>query len=90
LHFWFNHIFIDEISTSICIASINDVQNALYWTESESECIEISELKQDEVEFISKSQEVQRQTHADISNIEQSAKTLNSIQKIKISHFKKS
>jgi len=90
LHFWSNHIFIDEISTSICIASINDVQNALYWTESESECIEISELKQDEVEFISKSQEVQRQTHADISNIEQSAKTLNSIQKIKISHFKKS
>ncbi len=46
----------------------------LYWIKSRSERIEISELKRDEVEFISKSQEVQRQTHADISNIEQSAK----------------
>ncbi len=46
----------------------------LYWIESRFECIEISELKRDEVEFTSKSQEVQRQTHADILNIEQSAK----------------
>ncbi len=46
----------------------------LYWIESRSECIEISELKRDEGEFILKSQEVQRQTHADILNIEQSAK----------------
>ncbi len=46
----------------------------LYRIESRSERIEISELKRDEDEFISKSQEVQRQTHADISNIEQSAK----------------
>ena len=46
----------------------------LYWIESKSECIEISELKRDKDEFISKSQKVQRQTHADILNIEQSAK----------------
>ncbi len=46
----------------------------LYWIESRSEHIKISELKWDEDEFISKSQEVQRQTHADILNIEQSAK----------------
>ncbi len=46
----------------------------LYRIESRSECIKISELKQDEEELILKSQEVQRQTHADISNIEQSAK----------------
>jgi len=48
----------------------------LHWIESRSECIEISELKRDEVEFTSKSQEVQRQTHADILNIEQSAKNI--------------
>jgi len=46
----------------------------LYWIESRSERIEISELKQDEDKFILKSQEVQRQTHANILNIEQSAK----------------
>jgi len=46
----------------------------LYWIESKSECIEISELKRDEDELILKNQEVQRQTHADILNIEQSAK----------------
>ncbi len=46
----------------------------LYQIESRFECIKISELKQDEVEFILKSQEVQRQTHADILNIEQSVK----------------
>ncbi len=46
----------------------------LYRIESRSERIEISELKRDEDEFILKSQEVQRQTHADILNIEQSAK----------------
>ena len=46
----------------------------LYWIESRSERIEISELKRDEDEFILKSQEVQRQTHVDILNIEQSAK----------------
>ncbi len=46
----------------------------LYWIEPRSECIEISELKQDKDEFILKSQEVQRQTHVDILNIEQSAK----------------
>ena len=45
----------------------------LYWIESRSECIEISELKQDEGEFILKGQEVQRQIHANILNIEQSA-----------------
>ena len=48
----------------------------LYWIESRSECIEISELKWDEDEFILKSQEVQRQTYADILNIEQSAKNI--------------
>jgi len=32
----------------------------LYWIEFKSECIEISELKQDKDEFILKSQEVQR------------------------------
>ena len=32
----------------------------LYWIESRFECIEISELKQDEDKFILKSQEVQR------------------------------
>ncbi len=32
----------------------------LYWIESRFECIEISELKQDEDELILKSQEVQR------------------------------
>ncbi len=46
----------------------------LYWIECRSECIKISELKQDEDELILKSQEVQRQTHANILNIEQSAK----------------
>jgi len=46
----------------------------LYQIESKFECIEISELKRDEEELILKSQEVQRQTHADILNIEQSAK----------------
>ncbi len=48
----------------------------LYWIESRSERIEISELKWDEEELILKSQEVQRQTHADILNIEQSAKNI--------------
>ena len=48
----------------------------LYWIEFKFESIEISELKQDEDEFILKSQEVQRQTHANISNIEQSAKNI--------------
>jgi len=47
-----------------------------YRIESRSECIEISELKRDEDEFTLKSQEVQRQTHADILNIEQSAKNI--------------
>ncbi len=47
-----------------------------YWIESRSECIEISELKWDKDEFILKSQEVQRQTYADILNIEQSAKNI--------------
>ena len=46
----------------------------LYWIESRFKHIEIFELKQDEEELILKSQEVQRQTHADIWNIEQSAK----------------
>ncbi len=46
----------------------------LYWIESRSERIKISELKRDEGKLILKSQEVQRQTHADILNIEQSAK----------------
>ena len=46
----------------------------LYQIESRFKCIEISELKRDEVEFILKSQKVQRQTYADILNIEQSAK----------------
>jgi len=46
----------------------------LYQIESRFEHIEISELKQDEEELILKSQEVQRQTHTDILNIEQSAK----------------
>ncbi len=46
----------------------------LYRIESRFEHIEISELKQDEEELILKSQEVQRQTHIDILNIEQSAK----------------
>ncbi len=46
----------------------------LYRIESRSERIEIPELKRDEEELTSKSQEVQRQTHADILNIEQSAK----------------
>ncbi len=46
----------------------------LYQIKSRSERIEISELKWNEGEFILKSQEMQRQTHADISNIEQSAK----------------
>ncbi len=46
----------------------------LYQIESRSECNEISELKQDEEELILKSQEVQRQTHTNILNIEQSAK----------------
>ena len=46
----------------------------LYWIEFKSECIKISELKWDEDELILKSQEVQRQTHANILNIEQSAK----------------
>ncbi len=48
----------------------------LYQIESKSECIEISELKQDEEELILKSQEVQRQTHTDILNIEQSVKNI--------------
>jgi len=48
----------------------------LYWIESKFECIEISELKWDEDKFILKSQEVQRQTHANILNIEQSAKNI--------------
>jgi len=48
----------------------------LYWIESRFECIKISELKRDEEEFILKSQEVQRQTHADILNIKQSAKNI--------------
>ncbi len=48
----------------------------LYWIESRFECIEISELKQDEDELILKSQEVQRQTHVNILNIEQSAKNI--------------
>jgi len=46
----------------------------LYQIESKSERIEISELKQNKDEFILKSQEMQRQTYANISNIEQSAK----------------
>ncbi len=46
----------------------------LYQIEPRSERIEIPELERDEEELTSKSQEVQRQTHADISNIEQSAK----------------
>jgi len=46
----------------------------LYWIEFRSECIKIFELKRDEDELILKNQEVQRQTHANISNIEQSAK----------------
>ncbi len=45
-----------------------------YRIEFRSECIEISELKWDEDKLILKSQEVQRQTYADILNIEQSAK----------------
>ncbi len=48
----------------------------LYQIESKSERIEISELKRNEDEFILKSQEMQRQTHVDISNIEQSAKNI--------------
>ncbi len=50
------------------------LMSILYWIEFRSECIEISELKRNEGEFILKSQEVQRQTYADILNIEQSAK----------------
>ncbi len=46
----------------------------LYRIEPRAERIEIPGLERDEGEFTSKSQEVQRQTHADISNIEQSAK----------------
>ncbi len=46
----------------------------LYQIEPRFERIEISELKWDEDEFTSKSQEVQRQINADILNIEQSAK----------------
>ncbi len=48
----------------------------LYWIESKFEYIELSELKWDEDKLILKSQEVQRQTYADILNIEQSAKNI--------------
>jgi len=46
----------------------------LYRIEPRAERIEIPGLERDEGEFTLKSQEVQRQTHADILNIEQSAK----------------
>ncbi len=45
----------------------------LYRTEPGPERVKIPGLKRVEVEFTSKSQEVQRQTHANISNIKQSA-----------------
>jgi len=48
----------------------------LYQIESRFERIKISELKWDKDELILKSQEVQRQTYADILNIEQSAKNI--------------
>ncbi len=48
----------------------------LYRIEFKSECIKISELKRNEDEFILKSQEMHRQTYANILNIEQSAKNI--------------